>query len=255
MIANVLLFTYSLKCRVYMQDFPLTLISAFAVGLLHSLEPSHAKAVLAAYFLDHRRTRGEAVAFAGIVTIAHTLSIFSLAIAGYALGPLLSGDSVERWGSMIGGGVMILMGFWMLWSEKRVNFHRHDENIMSCCGHSHDFFHHHSSHHDHSKPSSWKQIFILGFCSGAVPCMSGLAVLTMAWSTANFWWGMLLISAFSVGLGSVVLILCLAMQQAARAMDRYWQKASRWNRYLPLVSSGLIILMGVFVIWHEWRAF
>lgn len=80
-----------------MHDVPLTLISAFVVGLLHSLEPSHAKAVLAAYFLDRRRTLWEAVAFAATVTMAHTLTIFSLAVVGYALGPVLRGESVERW--------------------------------------------------------------------------------------------------------------------------------------------------------------
>lgn len=153
------------------------------------------------------------------------------------------------------GGVMILMGIWMLWTEKKADFHRHEGEGESagCCNYAHDFFHHHSSHHAHSQPSSLRQIFVLGFCSGAIPCLSGLAILTMAWSTVNLGRGILMVSAFSAGLGLVVLILCVAMQQVAQVMDRYWQGAVRWSRYLPIVSSALIILMGLAVLWHGWK--
>lgn len=232
-----------------MTGLSLTFASAFALGLLHSLEPSHAKAVLASFFLNRKRTVWEAVAFAATVTIAHTLTIYLLALIGYALGAAIHAEAVEHVSEVIGGIVMMAIGAWMFWTERKVGFHR-DEG----CGHDHShghFFHHHDDHHNHPTASSWKQIFILGFCSGAIPCMSGLAVLVSAWTTASPQRGLALVAVFSLGLGLVVLTMCLAMQQAARLMDVYWKASARWTRFLPLVSAALIFLIGILVMGHS----
>jgi nickel/cobalt exporter len=232
-----------------MIEHPLTLLFAFSLGLIHSLEPSHAKVVLASYFLNHRRTVREALIFALTVTLAHTVTIFSLAIVGFILGPLMKGETVESWGEMLGGILMIVIGIWMFINEARARFHKQD-----ACGHDHShghFFHHHDYNHDHPKPSSLKQIFILGFCSGAVPCMSGLAVLVKAWTTHSPVYGLLLVSVFSLGLGSVVLVMCLLMRQMASMMETYWSKSAHWSRLLPTISSAIILLMGVFVLLHS----
>ncbi len=224
----------------------LTLVSAFVLGLLHSLEPSHAKAVLASYFLNRRRTLVEALVFALTVTLAHTVTIFAMALAGFFLGPLFSSDSMETWSMRVGAGLMMAIGFWMFWSERKAHFHA-DEQLSEhgCQGH---FFHHHDFHHHHAAPSSLREIFFVGFCSGAVPCMSGLAVLVMAWTTHSPARGVLLVTVFSLGLGLVVLASCVAMQQAARMMERYWDNAQRWTRYLPILSSALIFLVGTYLL-------
>jgi len=224
----------------------LTLASAFVLGLLHSLEPSHAKAVLASYFLNHRRKLWEALFFALTVTAAHTLTIFILALSGFLLGPLFSAESVEIWSERIGAALMIVIGIWMFSRERRAHFHsEEDDSHPSCEGH---FFHHHDFHHHHHTPSSVREIFWIGFCSGAIPCMSGVSVLVMAWATHSASRGLLLVSVFSLGLGFVVLVLSVAMQQAARAMDRYWNQAERWRRYLPVLSSALIFLVGLYLL-------
>lgn len=224
----------------------LTYASAFALGLLHSLEPSHAKAVLASYFLNRRRTVAEAVAFALTVTLAHTLSIYALAALGWFVGPILRGDAVETGSRLLGGLLMVGLGAWMLRGERRV----HPPGNETCaCDHAHGhFFHHPTYHHDHPAPSSLRQAFVLGFCSGVIPCLSGLAVLLMAWSTGSPSHGMALVAVFSAGLGLVVLVLSLTMQQAAQVMDRYWKGAARWSRHLPVLSATLIFLFGVAVL-------
>src|SRR4051812_36195619 len=103
----------------------LTFAYAFSLGLLHSLEPSHAKAVLASFFLNRKRTVLEAVGFAATVTFAHTASIYLLALVGYALGPLIFRDTaVEHWSEIIGGGVMVAIGCWMFWTERQAGFHK-----------------------------------------------------------------------------------------------------------------------------------
>ncbi len=236
-----------------MNEAPLTFAYAFALGLMHSLEPSHAKAVLASYFLNRKRTALEAVMFALTVTLAHTLVIYAMAAVGYKIGLGLEGHAVklavETWGGRIGGGFMMTVGAWMFWNERRVKFHRHD----SCChDHSHGHFFHHHLDHDHAaNPSSLRQIFALGFCSGIVPCMSGVTVLVLAWTTASPLRGLSLVAVFSAGLGLVVLAMCLAMQQAARWMNHFWEKSERWNRFLPILSSALIFLMGAAVLAHS----
>ncbi len=228
-----------------MNEWTLTFAPAFTLGLLHSLEPSHAKAVLASYFLNRKRTFLEAVVFAVTVTIAHTLAIYALALVGFVLGPLLNHQSVERWSALSAGVVMMGIGGWLFWNERRAGFHR-EESAGCDHGHGH-FFHHSDYHHDHPMPSSWRQIFVLGFCSGAIPCMSGVAVLLMAWTTGSKWLGLSLVGVFSLGLGLVVFAMCVATQQSARLMDRYWKKSAHWTRFLPIMSSVLILLIGVAV--------
>jgi nickel/cobalt exporter len=229
----------------------LSLLSAFILGLSHSLEPSHAKVVLASYFLNRKRTLREAVAFALTVTVAHTFTIYVLAIVGFVLGPLMKNESVESWGEFLGGILMMAIGLWMFWGEVRARFHKDEE---SCdhhhCGHDHShghFFHHHHYTHDHPQPSSMKQIFALGFCSGAVPCTMGLAVLLQAWSSHAPLFGLLLVGTFSLGLGVVVLVMCLLMRRMASKMEDYLKKATHWTRLLPVLSSAIIFLMGLFV--------
>ncbi len=227
----------------------LTLTSAFVLGLLHSLEPSHAKAVLASYFLNRRRTLLEAVVFALVVTLAHTLTIFVLGGMGFLLGPLFSQETVEVWGERAGAVLMIGIGLWMFWNERKAHFHANeDRDEHGCQGH---FFHHHDFHHHHRSPSSLREVFLIGFCSGAIPCMSGLAVLAMAWTTHSPALGLSMVTVFSLGLGMVVLILCVTMQQAAKLMDLYWTQAQRWSRYLPVVSSMLIFGMGLYLLFFH----
>lgn len=232
-----------------MSEISLGFTSAFTLGLLHSLEPSHAKAVLAAYFLNRRRTVMEAVFFAITVTVAHTLMIYLLALGGYALGPFWSHSVFKSWSEWIGGILMMGIGGWMFWNERKAGFHKKKgDGVDDSGGH---FFHHHDDHHDHGTPSSLRQIFLLGFCSGAIPCMSGLAVLVFAWTTVSPVQGLALVAVFSAGLGLVVLAMCIAMQQAARAMDIYWKNSARWTRFLPVVSSIMIMLIGIFVVFQK----
>jgi nickel/cobalt transporter (NicO) family protein len=231
-----------------MSEIPATFAAAFTLGLFHSLEPSHAKVVLASYFLNHKRTVFEAVAFAFVVTVAHTAVIYLLAVVGYLFVPTLldlahQEDFFEKWSELLGGILMTLIGAWMIWSEFKVKFHRD-----SCCDHAHatgHFFHHHAYGHDHPAPSSLRHIFVLGFCSGAVPCMSGLAVLVLAWTTASVAKGLSLVAVFSLGLGLVVLVMCILVQQMARVMDRYWKSSARWSRFLPILSASIILGTGV----------
>ncbi len=232
-----------------MTKLPLTFAWAFLLGLLHSLEPSHAKAVLATYFLNRQRTIVEAIAFAATVTLAHTLSIYALALLGYALGPLFPKERLGDWSEMLGGTLMMGIGVWMFWAERRAGYHTRE-----CCGQDHahgHLFHHSTYHHDHSAPTSLRQAFVLGFCSGAIPCMSGLTVLLMAWTSGSPSRGLGLVAVFSLGLGLVVLALCLAMRQMAQVMERYWKSAERWGRVLPLASAFLIFMVGMSVVAHN----
>lgn len=225
----------------------LSLASALMLGFLHSLEPSHAKAVLASYFLDRRRTLVEAVLFAGVVTVAHTMTIFLLAAALFGGETLFEGRvAAERWAEAGSGLLMVALGAWMFRAERRARFHRDDPSDEEhACGH---FFHHHNRHHHDPAPASMRQVFVIGFCSGSIPCMTGIAVMLQAWATGTPARAFALLGVFSLGLGSVVLAMSVATQQAAQFMDRYWSGSARWTRFLPTVSAALIFAMGVVVL-------
>ena len=242
--------------------FTAALIAA-GLGALHALEPGHGKTVVAAYLAGSRGTAKHAVLLGVVVTAAHTAGVYLLGAATLYASRYIVPEELYPWLGAISGlsiaglGVFIFLRHWT--GETGEHSHTPGER------HSHWFV----SVFKQSVPNpaeltgptnregssagsktmeralSFRELVVLGITGGIVPCPAALVVLLSAFSLHRIGFGLFLITAFSFGLAAVLVIIGLAMVYAKRAISSRVQTGKTALRYLPLLSSAFMVVLGV----------
>ena len=215
---------------IAMDSAPISLLSAFTLGLLDSLF-GHSRALIAGYFLDVRRPVSHAFWMALTLTVTHTFMLVALASVAWFGRTQAPTEVVEHYLEVAAAALMIGLGLWML----RRNWGAPGDE---CC---HLDAHHHHHHEDETRAKSLGQVWVLGVSGSLVPCANGWAVLLQMAAQRDFWAAGGVLMAFSCGLGLAVLGLSLAARRAAGHLA-----ARGWTRRLPLVSAILVLIMGLF---------
>lgn len=216
----------------------LMLATAFGLGALHSFEPSHAKAVMVAYFIAQRRRVADAVALGLIVSLAHTLSVLALALVVRALAAHWSADRIEAPAELVGGLVVLGLGVWMLVQLRlrrelfRPQTHEHEHD----CPYPH--------HAAERGGASLGQLFAVGLACGIVPCPQALMLLPAAVGVGNLTLSLWLVVAFSAGIGVVVIALGVLVCQTADWAERTFERLQRHAAEIRRASAILILVVG-----------
>ena len=154
--------------------------------------------------------------------------------------------------------------------------HHHDHDHAHAHDHHHDHDHEHPHHHHHDHdhdhghdhghhshglfshthvvetkdgtPPTYGSIFWLGISGGIVPCPAALIVLLLAIRMERLSLGLLLIVAFSFGLAAVLVALGIAVVRASGEVRRRIGERSPLLLALPVVSSVLITVLGLWVV-------
>jgi ABC-type nickel/cobalt efflux system permease component RcnA len=92
---------------------------------------------------------------------------------------------------------------------------------------------------------SSRQLLVLGITGGIIPCPAALVVLLSAVAVHRTGFGLFLIVAFSIGLAAVLITMGLAAVYAGHAMSRLRLEGSLVQRWLPMGSAAMIILLGL----------
>jgi ABC-type nickel/cobalt efflux system permease component RcnA len=205
----------------------LMLLAALGWGALHALSPGHGKAMVAAYLVGTRGTARHAVALGATVTVTHTVGVFALGVVTLALSQYVLPEDLYPWLTLVSGLLVVLIGMGVLRSRVRKarEAHHHD--------------HHHHHHHD----LSWKGLVGMGAAAGLIPCPSALVVLLAAISQHEVALGLLLITAFSLGLAATLTFLGLVVVSARRLIP-HRLAAGRVAAVLPAASALLIVGVG-----------
>ncbi len=227
------------------------LVSA-GLGSLHALEPGHGKTLVAAYLVGSRGTAWHAVLLGIIVTLSHTAGVFALgAITLYASRYIVP-EQLYPWLAAISGISVVSVGtFMFLRFFTGAGEHSHSQGAR----HSHgllSFLHRPKSTESVEKDDinvSLRQLFALGVTGGIVPCPAALVVLLSAFSLHRIGFGLFLITAFSVGLAAVLVAIGLFMVYAKRFVAARLGQRTSVSRYLPLVSSSFMVVIGVGLTW------
>jgi ABC-type nickel/cobalt efflux system permease component RcnA len=203
----------------------LLLLAAFGWGALHALSPGHGKAMVAAYLVGTRGTARHAVALGATVTITHTIGVFALGVVTLALSQYLLPEDLYPWLTLVSGLLVIGVGAGVLRSRvRKARAHHHD---------------HHHHHHD----LSWRGLVGMGTAAGLIPCPSALVVLLAAISQHEVALGLVLITAFSLGLAGTLTVLGLAVVSARRLIPPRLA-AGRLAAVLPAASALAIVVVG-----------
>jgi ABC-type nickel/cobalt efflux system permease component RcnA len=208
----------------------LLLLAAFAWGALHALSPGHGKSMVAAYLVGTRGTARHAVALGATVTIAHTAGVFALGLVTLALSQYVLPEDLYPWLALASGLLVLAVGIGVLRSRVRKARHHH---------HHHDDHHHH--HHD--SEVSWRSLIAMGASAGLIPCPSALVVLLAALSQHQVALGLVLITAFSLGLAATITGIGLVVVYARAQLSRL-NASSRVATALPAVSALVIVVVG-----------
>ncbi|RYG60861.1 hypothetical protein EON80_24355, partial [bacterium] len=210
---------------------------ALAFGAVHALSPGHGKTMVAAYLVGSRGTPRHAVLLGMVVTITHTFGVFALGIALLFASRYILPEKLFPVLSALSGLLIFGVGLWLFMSRWQGissghshgdhshshdgHTHSHDEHTHDHGDHAHDHAHDHAPHshdHEHSHgahvhshggkahshdvpdgPITMKTLVALGISGGIVPCPEALVVLLAAVKLHRIGYGMVLITAFSIG--------------------------------------------------------
>jgi nickel/cobalt transporter (NicO) family protein len=199
-------------------------------GAAHALSPGHGKTIVTAYLVGRRGTVRHAGLLGLIVTITHTIGVFTLGLVTLALSQFIVPDRLYPWLNLVSGLLVVGIGasvFYSRWRHRRAHAHGHDH------------------HHHHAEPdASFRSLLAVGVSGGLLPCPSALVVLLAAISLHRVAFGLLLIVAFSAGLAlTITAIGCAAV--LARGAFRRVSLEGPLVRLLPAASALVILAAGL----------
>ena len=213
----------------------LLLLAAFGWGALHALSPGHGKAMVAAYLVGTRGTPRHAIALGATVTVTHTIGVFALGVVTLALSQYVLPEDLYPWLTLASGLLVVTIGASVLRARMRRARHAHV--------HAHGHAHHHEHDHSHEHDLTWRGLLGMGTAAGLIPCPSALVVLLAALSQHEVALGLLLITAFSLGLAATLTGLGLIVVSARRWIPPRLA-AGRLAAVLPATSALVIVGVG-----------
>jgi ABC-type nickel/cobalt efflux system permease component RcnA len=234
----------------------IALVVAAALGALHALEPGHGKTVVAAYLVGSRGTAWHALLLGLIVTASHTAGVYLLGAATVYASHYIVPERLYPWVALGSGVAIAVLGLSLFLRRyagreaAHAHGHHHHHDGHHHHGHAHDHHHPHGDsghhHHPHAPGSvSLRQLWALGVTGGIVPCPAALVVLLSALSLRRVGFGLLLIVAFSLGLALVLVAIGMLVVYAGRLVRRLDERGPLVTRWLPLMSSAVMTLLGL----------
>jgi ABC-type nickel/cobalt efflux system permease component RcnA len=190
--------------------------------------------MVAAYLVGTRGTARHAVALGATVTIAHTAGVFALGLVTLALSQYVVPEDLYPWLTLASGLLVVGVGVGVLRSRLRARSH-------GAHGHAHEHGHEHA--HAHTHEVSARSLVAMGASAGMIPCPSALVVLLAALSQHQVALGLLLITAFSLGLAATITGIGVAVVYARTLLSRF-DFSSRAASALPPVSALAIVVVG-----------
>jgi len=211
------------------------ILASFAAALFwgaaHALGPGHGKTIVTAYLVGQRGTPRHAALLGLIVTVTHTIGVFTLGLVTLLLSRFVVPDHLYPWLNLVSGVLVVGIGvsvFTARWRHRRAHEHEH---------------HHH--HHEINARS----LLAVGVSGGLLPCPSALVVLLAAISLHRIAFGLVLILAFSVGLAATITGIGLMAVLAKRAFRRF-SLEGRVVGLLPALSALVIVVAGIAMTFH-----
>jgi nickel/cobalt transporter (NicO) family protein len=201
-----------------------SLAAALFWGAAHALSPGHGKTIVTAYLVGQRGTPRHAALLGLIVTITHTIGVFSLGLVTLALSQLIVPDRLYPWLNLVSGLLVVGIGASVLRARWRQSRHHH--------------------HHHGEEGTSFRSLLAVGVSGGLLPCPSALVVLLAAISLHRVAFGLLLILAFSAGLALTITGIGLGAVLARGAFRRL-SFEGRLVRLLPAASALVILAAGL----------
>lgn len=199
----------------------LIIASAFLLGALHALEPGHGKSIMAVFVMGTDADLKDALLLGITIVFSHVIVVLGLGVASIYLVNLLDVDLTHDIMSVVGGVILIGVGFWIL----RKFYHPHEHPI-----------------------DTKKGVVAIGLSTGLIPCPAALAVLLFSIANNQVYNGLIYVLIFSAGLAIAITSLSVTFVKGKGFIEGYM--GSKNISKLPLISGTIIIVIGAFTLLH-----
>ena len=102
-----------------------------------------------------------------------------------------------------------------------------------------------------NRPVTTGQIVLFGLTGGLIPCPASITVLLICLQLKEIALGATLVLCFSIGLALTLVTAGVIASLGMKHMDA--AGFSRFTRQIPYFSSGLMLLVAVYMAWHGWH--
>jgi ABC-type nickel/cobalt efflux system permease component RcnA len=248
--------------------------TAILLGALHGLEPGHSKTMMAAFIIAIRGTIFQAVLLGLCAAFSHSLVIWLLAGLALHYGSQWNAESTEPYFQLGSAVIIIALALWMAWRTHRdikdEARHNHDH------GHAHEHEHHHERDHSHKTGATGfqdahelahaaeiekrfanrtvtnGQIALFGLTGGLLPCPAAFTIVLVCLQLKRFALGIAMVLSFSAGLALTLVATGALAAWSLRHAEKRFSGLGSVVRKLPYFSSGILILMALFIGIQGW---
>jgi nickel/cobalt exporter len=91
------------------------------------------------------------------------------------------------------------------------------------------------------------QIIVFGLTGGLIPCPASITVLLLCLQLKKFTLGAILVLCFSIGLALTMVASGVLAALSVRHVSKRWSGFGAFARKAPYFSSGLIVLVGLYI--------
>ncbi len=241
---------------------------AMLLGALHALTPGHGKTLVAAYLIGSPGRIRDAFTLGGVVTLTHTGSVIAAGLVMLVFSQAVAPDRFLPWIEVLGS--LAIAGLGVALMPQRISSallhgrrarshmtggeriedyeHEHEDGTR----HSHGWFSAAAHEHPTTTMPDLRSLLILGFGGGIIPCPDALAILLIAVAAGHIITGIIIILGFSVGLAAVLVGLgvLLTTVSVSRLVPRRLTGVGTISRWLPVVSAGMILAIGLGGLWR-----
>jgi nickel/cobalt exporter len=249
-----------------MQEFLFFVASSFWAGAAHAATPGHGKTIAAAYIVGARGKPIDAVILGIFVTLSHTSGIVLVGVLASLGSTWLRPQRIEAYLAVAVGVLVIVLGLWMLWSQRDLVALAMGEATDRADAHARDHVHDHPHGHGHGVPVVWHShgfgkvhahrldvvaenrpklpvLLALGIAGGLLPDPAALALLLGALSSGKVLLGLVTVVVFSLGFAATLVVVgIVAAKVGEKVLD--WL-AGIWMIRVQIATSLLIVGMGV----------
>lgn len=94
------------------------------------------------------------------------------------------------------------------------------------------------------------QILIFGLTGGLIPCPAAITVLLLCLQLKKITLGAALVVCFSIGLALTLVASGVVAAMSVKYASKRWSGFGKFARHAPYFSSGLIMLIGLYIGYH-----
>lgn len=217
------------------------------LGLLHGFEPGHGWPMAVLYAMRRKNPVVSATVSSTIIGLGHLVSSIAVVLAYVLLQAWLDFDA--PWLKYAAAALLVFLAV-RLWNERV-------ENAEKDHGHSHDGNQEIEHEHEHEHPRRSSHNHRHSHKSAAVLTLAGLAAFAFILGFAHEE-EIALLALVAGGLNAWVLMLtyglCVLLGLVAvtvtgvKVYQRFKPKMERFEKYVPKISAGLLVLMAIAII-------